>query len=51
MMDEVALSLYDEMLSENDHDIYQWVTGQSVAPEEYSGLIADIQGHLADNPL
>jgi antitoxin CptB len=50
-MDEDGLSLYDQMLSENDHDLYQWVTGQSVVPDEYSGLIADIQAHLADNPL
>lgn len=50
-MDEAALSLYDEMLSENDHDLYQWVTGQVSPPEAYSALIGDIQKHLAANPL
>lgn len=34
------LSLYDEMLSENDHDLYQWASGQSAAPEKFAGLIA-----------
>ncbi len=50
-MDDKALSLYDEMLSENDHDLYQWVTGQVPAPEGYAALIADIQQHLASHPL
>ncbi|MGY9038880.1 MAG: succinate dehydrogenase assembly factor 2 [Rhodobacterales bacterium] len=50
-MDDAALSLYDEMLSENDHDLYQWVTGQSPAPEPFAALVADIQTHLAANPL
>lgn len=50
-MDDAALSLYDEMLSENDHDLYQWVTGQSIAPKPFTALIADIQTHLAANPL
>lgn len=34
------LALYDEMLSENDHDMYQWASGQSPAPEKFAGLIA-----------
>ena len=50
-MDDAALSLYDDMLSENDHDLYQWVTGQTPAPEPFAALIADIQTHLAANPL
>lgn len=50
-MDDAALSLYDDMLSENDHDLYQWVTGQTVPPQEYSALVSDIQTHLAANPL
>ena len=50
-MDDAALSLYDDMLSENDHELYQWVTGQTPAPEPFTALIADIQTHLAANPL
>ncbi|SMX37573.1 succinate dehydrogenase assembly factor 2 [Octadecabacter ascidiaceicola] len=33
------LGLYDQLLSENDHDLYQWVSGQSVEPEPYRGLM------------
>jgi antitoxin CptB len=51
VMDDAALSLYDAMLSENDHDLYQWVTGQTQPPQEYAALVADIQTHLDANPL
>jgi antitoxin CptB len=30
------------MLSENDHDLYQWVTGQNAAPERFSVMIARV---------
>jgi len=38
------LALYDRLLSENDHDIYGWITGQSEAPETYAGLLKTITG-------
>ena len=50
-MDDATLALYDEMLSENDHDLYQWVTGQVAAPDPYAVMISDIQKHLLANPL
>ena len=46
-MDDAGLTLYDAMLSENDHDLYQWVTGQVAVPDPYGPLVADIQGHIA----
>ncbi len=33
------LRLYDDLLSENDHDLYQWVTGQAAAPDRFTALI------------
>ena len=45
-MSEDALTLYDRMLNENDHDLYQWVTGQAAAPALYAGLISQIQAGL-----
>jgi len=51
VMDDATLSLYDDLLSENDHDLYQWVTGQTLPPQEYAILIGEIQAHLAENPL
>ena len=38
-MDDGNLGTYDDMLSENDHDLYQWVTGQVVPPDPYVALI------------
>ncbi len=42
------LVLYDALLSENDHDIYAWITGQSDAPPHYAPfwgkLVAGAQG-------
>ena len=38
----VQLDLYDAFLSENDQDLYQWVTGQTAPPGRFSGLVRDI---------
>lgn len=38
-LDAAELDLYDALLSENDHDLYQWVTGQSAPPPPYAALI------------
>ena len=39
---EDKLELYDAFLSENDQDLYQWVSGQMPGPEQYNALIAEI---------
>ena len=44
-LDEDTLTLYDRLLSENDQDLYQWVTGQVAAPEEFAALIEVIATH------
>lgn len=41
-MDQDQLDLYDAMLSENDHDLYQWIIGRSAPPERFAALIAEI---------
>ena len=42
-MSDAALDAYDALLSENDQDLYQWVSGQQVAPAELQDQIADIR--------
>jgi antitoxin CptB len=42
---EAELAPYEELLSENDHDLYQWVTGQAPAPDRFQALIARIAAH------
>ncbi len=41
-LDEATLALYDALLSENDHDLYQWVTGAAPAPARFAALIGEI---------
>jgi antitoxin CptB len=46
-MDEAALTLYDALLNESDHDLYQWVTGQVAPDARYAEMVADIQQQMA----
>lgn len=41
-LSEAELDLYDQLLSENDHDLYQWVTGQTAPPARFADLIGQI---------
>lgn len=38
-LSEGQLTTYDALLSENDHDLYQWVSNQTSEPEEYNPLM------------
>jgi antitoxin CptB len=40
--DDAMLDRYDTLLSENDQDLYQWVSGQKPAPDSLRDMIADI---------
>ena len=40
---EAELDLYETLLSENDHDLYQWVTAQQPPPDLFHRLIEQIQ--------
>ncbi len=51
-LDDAALDLFEAMLNENDHDLYQWVTArigkgsaQSTGPQSYAGLLDVIAAH------
>lgn len=41
---EAEVVLYDALLSENDHDLYAWVSGQGRVPARYAALIERISG-------
>jgi len=41
-LDIGEIDLYDRLLSENDHDLYQWVSGQVQTPVPYGPLITRI---------
>lgn len=40
------LDLYEAMLSENDHDLYQWFSGQKTPPDRYGALISHISSRI-----
>ena len=42
-MSDSDLDRYDALLNENDHDLYQWITGQTATPDDRAPMIADIQ--------
>jgi len=42
-LSDADLQLYDALLSENDHDIYGWITGQADAPDHYANMIETIK--------
>lgn len=39
---EADLMLYEALLSENDQDLYRWVSGQEPPPERFRPLVGDI---------
>ena len=39
-----ALTLYDDLLEENDQDLATWVMGTVAAPGRFAGLIGEIAG-------
>jgi len=41
-LNQAQIALYDALLNENDHDLYQWVTAQAPTPEAYLDLLSDI---------
>ena len=41
-LESEALDRYDALLSENDQDLYQWVSGQITPPDEWRDMVDDI---------
>ncbi len=45
-MNEERLDAYDRLLSENDQDLYQWVSGQAKPPANVLEMIFEIRSAL-----
>ena len=45
------LNDYDALLSENDQDLYQWVSGQTEPPAALAPMIANIREIALGGPL
>ncbi|SEP10259.1 antitoxin CptB [Salinihabitans flavidus] len=46
-MNNEALDLYEALLGESDHDLYQWVSGQASPPQPYEALIGQIAAQIS----
>lgn len=42
-LSDADLALYDQLLSESDHDLYGWINGQSTAPTTFAQMIDTIK--------
>lgn len=42
-MSDTQLDVYEDLLDENDQDLYQWVSGQTAPPAELTGLVEEIR--------
>lgn len=42
-LDPGTLDLYEDLLLENDQDLYAWVSGQEAAPEKFAALVARLR--------
>lgn len=42
---EAEVALYEDLLSENDHDLYEWVAGREPPPARFAALLARIAAH------
>ena len=49
LMSERELENFENLLLENDQDLYQWSTGQVDPKKEFIGLIQDIKNFISDS--
>jgi len=45
------LDAYENLLDENDHDLYAWVCGTTPSPEAHDAIIEAIRVHISGNRL
>lgn len=47
-LDDETLDTYEALLSENDQDLYAWVSGRDAPPDTLAGLLDIIRAHAAE---
>lgn len=47
-MSEGELNLFDQLLGENDQDLYAWVTGQSPAKAVFAAMVEEIAANYSE---
>ena len=46
-LSDAEIDIFEALMGENDHDLLQWVTGQSNAPARYQDLLPELRKHVA----
>lgn len=46
-LSDLELAAFDDLLREDDADIYRWVSGAVAAPEAHAPMIARLRGHFS----
>ena len=44
-LSDADIALYDALLSENDQELYAWVTGQETPPDRFAPMVSIISTH------
>jgi antitoxin CptB len=44
-LSDADIALYEDLLEENDQDLYGWVTGRAPPPDRFALLLARISAH------
>ncbi len=44
-LDDATLDAYEALLSENDQDLYAWISGRDTPPETLTGMLDVIRAH------
>lgn len=45
-LSETDLDAHEAIMAENDHDLYQWISGQAEVPAEIAPAIARVTSHF-----
>ena len=48
-LDDAELDLYEEMLGENDQDLYAWTSGRTDPPRRLAPLLARVAEHARES--
>jgi antitoxin CptB len=45
-LSEADLDAHEDLMAENDHDLYQWISGQAETPAEIAPAIERVRRHF-----
>jgi len=50
-LEPTILDQFESLLAENDHDLYQWISGTVSSPKEFQEIVGRIQAKFGSCPL